>query len=331
MKNGNNLNVQEEVRIFIYWRMIKKWRKLIGIFVAACVLLTMIISLFLNNIYAAKAIIIPVASREMGGSGMAATLMQQVGGLPGISLPESVSETEIITLLKSITLREEIITRHNLLPVLFPEKWDKKTKTWRKNWSFILNPFFLAERLRAFISPADKSVPAHEDGVPTVWDGLRKLDKTVNVISNRKEKNITISVEAEDPVLAAQIVGYFLAALNEYMSGEAKRVAMINRKYLEEQLMQTADPYIQQKIYNMIAQQIETSMMAEVKENFSFKVLERPKAPDKKIRPKRSLMVLISLAVSLLLAGFFVAFMAYMESLKTNKNQINVGACSDEK
>jgi len=331
MKNENNLNGHDEVRVFVYWRIIKRWRRHIIVFVAACVLLTMIISFFLTNIYAAKAIIIPVAPREISGSGMAATLMQQVGGLPGISLPESASEAEIIALLKSITLREEIIKKYNLLPVLFPEKWDNKKKTWRKNWDFILNPFFLAERYRAFISPAEKNEPAREYGVPTVWDGLRKLDKTVNVISNRKEKNITISVEAEDPVLAAQIVGYFLAALNEYMSGEAKRVAMINRKYLEEQLMQTADPYIQQKIYNMIAQQIETSMMAEVKENFSFKVLERPKAPDKKIRPKRSLMVLISLVVSLLLAGFFVAFMAYMESLKTNKNQINVGACSDEK
>ncbi len=331
MNNENNLSGREEARIFVYWRMIKKWRRHIGIFVALCVLVTMIISLLMTNIYAAKAIIIPVTPREMSGSGMPATLMQQVGGLPGISLPESASETEIITLLKSITLREEIITRYHLLPVLFPEKWDNKKKTWRKNGNFILDPFFLAGRFQALINPADKRASSREDGVPTVWDGLRKLDKTVGVVSNRKEKNITISVEAEDPVLAAQVVGYFLAALNEYMSGEAKRVAVTNRKYLEEQLKQTADPYIQQKIYHMISQQIETSMMAEVKENFSFKVLERPKAPDRKIRPKRSFMVLISLAVSLLLAGFFVAFMAYLESLKTRNHQINGGVCSDEK
>lgn len=330
MNKENTTTGREDARIFVYWRLIKKWHRSIGIFVSACVLVTIIISLLMTNIYAAKAIIIPVSSREISGSGMAATLMQQVGGLSGISLPESVSETEIITLLKSTTLREEIITRYHLLPVLFPEKWDKKKKTWRKNWNSIFNPFFLAERFSTWISPAEKNEPAREYGVPTIWDGLRKLDKTVSIVSNRKEKNITISVEAEDPVLAAQIVGYFLAALNEYMSGEAKRVATINRKYLEEQLLQTADPYIQQKIYNMIAQQIETSMMAEVKENFSFKILERPKVPDKKIRPKRSVIVLISLAVSLLLAGFFISFMAYLESLKTKNIQINGGACSDE-
>jgi uncharacterized protein involved in exopolysaccharide biosynthesis len=313
MNIENTTTGLEDTKIFVYWRTIKKWRRHIGIFVALCVLATMTISLLMTDIYEAKAIIIPVASREMSGSGMAATLMQQVGGLPGISLPESVSETEIITLLKSTTLREEMITRYHLLPVLFPEKWDKKKKTWRENRNFSLNPFFPS------------------GSVPTVWDGLRKLDKTVKVVSNRKEKNITITVEAEDPVLVAQMVGYFLAALNEYMSGEAKRVAMINRKYLEEQLKQTADPYIQQKIYHMIAQQIETSMMAEVKENFSFKVLERPKAPDKNIRPKRNVMVLISLVVSLLLAGFFVSLMACLESLKTKNDQINSGVCSDEK
>lgn len=331
MKNEDTLYVQDEVNVFLYWRIIKKWRKPIGIFVAACVLSTIIITFFLTNTYEAKAIIIPVAPREISGSGMAATLMQQVGGLPGISLPESVSETEIITLLKSITLREEIISKYNLLPVLFPEKWDNKKKTWRKNWNFILNPFFLVDRFRVFIDPVEKSASPREDGVPTVWDSLRKLDKTVSVVSNRKENNISISVEAEDPVLAAQMVGYFLATLNEYMSGEAKRVAGINRKYLEEQLKQTADPYIQQKIYNMIAQQIETSMMAEVKENFSFKILERPKAPDKKIWPKRSLIILISLLFSILISGFFVGFMAYLESLKMKNDQINSGVCSDEK
>lgn len=331
MKNENTLNSKEEVRIFVYWRMIKRWRKHIIVFVSACVFFTIIVSLSITNIYSAKAKIIPVSAKGINGGGIAASLMQQVGGLPGISLPESASETEIITLLKSITLREEIINSYNLLPVLFPERWDNKTKTWRKNSASIFNPFFLFKRFRALFGSAEKKSPDHEYGVPTIWDGLRKLDKTVSIVSNRKENNITISVEAEDPVLAAQMVGYFLAALNEYMSDEAKRVAGINRKYLEEQLRQTADPYIQQKIYNMISQQIETSMMAEVKENFSFKVLERPKAPDKKIRPKRSLMVLISLVVSLLLAGFFVSFMAYLESLKTKKNQINGGACCDEK
>jgi len=247
--------------------------------------------------------------------------MQQVGGVPGISGLESASSAEIFTLLKSIGLRETIITKYNLLPVLFSDEWDKKAKIWRINAGFTLDPPILAKKLIRWIKPVDKKISPNDDGVPTLWDGLRELDETVAIISNTKEKTITISVDSEDPFMAAQIVGYFLSALNEQMSSEAKRVAMINRKYLEEQLLQTADPYIKQKIYNMIAQQIETSMMAEVKENFAFKILDRPKVPDKKIKPKRIFMVMSSLVFSLLLSIVIVCVMEYWEKVKTQKNE----------
>ena len=53
--------------------------------------------------------------------------------------------------------------------------------------------------------------------------------------------------------MAAKIVDFFLTTLTDYMSSEAKRVAVINRKYLEEQLGSTSDPFIRQKTYNLIA------------------------------------------------------------------------------
>jgi len=263
----------------------------------------------------------PVVPKEAGGGSIAASLMQQVGSMPGISIPESASAAEIATLLKSIGLRETIITKYHLLPVLFPDEWDKKAKTWRIHSGWTLKPSLWARKLQRLTQPVKVKNPADDQDAPTIWDGLRELDQTVAIINNTKEKTITISVQSPDPTAAAQIAGYFLLALNEYMSGEAKRVAMINRKYLEEQILQTADPYIQQKIYNMIAQQIETSMMAEVKENFAFKILDRPKVPDQKVKPKRSLMVLVSLVASFLLSLFFAVFLEYLEKVKLKNNQ----------
>jgi LPS O-antigen subunit length determinant protein (WzzB/FepE family) len=91
------------------------------------------------------------------------------------------------------------------------------------------------------------------------------------------------------------------------MSNEARRVADTNKKYLESQVDKTADPFIKTKIYALIAQQIETAMMAEVKENFAFKILDPPRVPDVKIKPKRTQMAIIAFVVSLFL-GIFVAF-----------------------
>ena len=91
------------------------------------------------------------------------------------------------------------------------------------------------------------------------------------------------------------------------MSGEAKRVADTNRKHLEEQVEKTSDPFIRAKIYTLIAQHIETSAMAGAKENFTFKVLDPPRVPDRRTSPKRAMMVLAALVVSLFI-GTFAAF-----------------------
>jgi uncharacterized protein involved in exopolysaccharide biosynthesis len=305
---------QDEISLVVYWRVIMKRQKMIGTFVIAAVILTIIISLCMKNIYGAKAIITPIAPKDSGGNSIAAGIMQQVGGLSTIGLPDLSSSAEIVTLLQSNILREKVISQYNLLPILFSDQWDENTKNWKKRAWY--NPLSLMSSLIRLIKPVNKKGIEKIEGVPDVWDGLRKLDDMVKINNNVKDKTITIVVEFDDPVLAANIAGYYLAELNDHMSSEAKRVALTNRKYLEQQLDQTADPFIKQKIYNLIAQQIETSMMAEVKENFAFKIIDPPKAPDRKLKPKRAQMMLISLLASLLIGIAIAFFLAYWEKMK---------------
>jgi uncharacterized protein involved in exopolysaccharide biosynthesis len=301
-----------EIDLLHYWNVLKKRRRFIGIFVAAAVFLMLVASLFMTNIFGANAIIVPVQKDSRAG-GLTASLFQQMGSLPGISLPETASQAEIVTLLKSDILREKIITQYNLLPVLFPDRWDEETKGWKKR-GFSLNPISWAVKLVRLIVPSD--MPQKETLEPELWDGLRALNQIARITSNVKDRTITISVQFKDPEMTAMIANYYLSALNDHMSSEAKRVALINRTYLEQQLAQTPDPFIKQKIYNMIAQQIETSMMAEVKENFAFKVLDPPRVPDRKIKPKRAQIVVISFLFSLMLGVFIALFRENLERRK---------------
>jgi len=99
-------------------------------------------------------------------------------------------------------------------------------------------------------------------------------------------------------------------------------VAATNRVYLEQQLATTLDPLIKQKTYNLIAEQIELAMMSEVKENFAFKVIDPPLAPDKKTKPKRLMMVVLSFVVALFI-GIFMAF--FLEFLEKQNIHIDAG------
>ncbi|MCX7769940.1 MAG: Wzz/FepE/Etk N-terminal domain-containing protein [Proteobacteria bacterium] len=200
----------------------------------------------------------------------------------GIITPQSPELSEVVALLKSKVLQERVIKKYNLIDVFF-EKDDLKDKT--------------------------------ED--EKVWEALRFFEDNLKVNYKQKDNLVQVSMQFKDPKMSADIVNFLIQELKEHMSEEMKRVAKTNKMYLESQLNKTMDPFIRAKIYNLIANQIEQSMLAEAKENFSFKVIDPPKPPDKKVKPKRALMGLISLLASLIIGIFYAFVKEYFENLKS--------------
>jgi uncharacterized protein involved in exopolysaccharide biosynthesis len=305
---------EDEIDLVEVARVIWREKRLIIGVVVFFTLATAVLSLFMTNIYTAKAVLKPVSQKD--GAGRLSSLASQFGGLAnlaGIAMPGAASSTEIVNLLKSNILKKKIIEQYNLLPVLFPKKWDEEKKRWKRDQGgFSLNPLAFMAKL----SPAGPSIPGKDPNIPDVWDGIRMLDKIVTINYNLKEDIVTITVNFRDPVMAAQIAHYYLTALNDHMSEEAKRISAVNKAYLEQQLQETQDSLVRQKIYNLIAEKIETMMMAEVKENFAYKILDPPMAPDKKSKPKRTLMVFVAFLVSAFLAVFVVLCRERFKNLK---------------
>jgi uncharacterized protein involved in exopolysaccharide biosynthesis len=259
----------DEINLLDYVRVILKHKRLILWITVIAVVLTAIISLIMTPIYEAKAVILPIASQGVGTSAASAIALQ-FGGF--------VQEPEVVGLLKSNGLKERVLKRYNLLPVLFEEK-----------------------------SLKDKT----ED--EKIWMGLRYLERALRINFNQKEGTVSISMAFKDPKIAADIVNYILKELNDYMSSEIRRVAETNRRYLESQIDKTADPFIRTNLYSLIARQIEISAIVEAKENFAFKVIDPPKAPDKRSKPKRKLMVVVSFVVSLFFGIFLAFFKEYID------------------
>jgi uncharacterized protein involved in exopolysaccharide biosynthesis len=202
----------------------------------------------------------------------------------GLASPTSANATEIFNVLNSDILKDRIVKKYNLLPVFFTSDALKGQTENQKSWA-----------------------------------GIRTLNYILKVDFISRDNMIIISSEYKDPKIAADIIKYTLGELTELMSGEAKRVADTNKKYLESQIDKTLDPFIRTKIYSMVAQQIETSMMAEVKENFAFKIIDPPRVPDSASKPKKLQIVIISFVVSLFL-GVFIAFLKeYIDKFRMKK------------
>lgn len=300
----NEFNMLDCMRIV--WRR----KKTVAAFLILGTLATAIVSLMTPDTYRANAVITPVSSQDgLGGSGLS-TLAQQFGAIPGLSIPDSGSSAEIVSLLNSNILREKVLARDGFIRMLFPERWDAEKKEWKsaEKKAPLLNPMSLARSFfQAHESAASNAPGGAGSAGPTVWDGIRRLKERVDVTQSARDSTITISADAPTPEAAAGTVDYLLDTLNRHMSGEAQRVARINRKYLEGQLYAAADPIIRQKIYNLIARQIEVDMMSEVKENFAFKVIDPPMVPDQRVSPRRIRMIEAGFGLSFL-AGVLAVF-----------------------
>jgi uncharacterized protein involved in exopolysaccharide biosynthesis len=327
LKNIDQTTIEDdEINLLDLWRVVWGHRKMISRIVLITVVATAVVSLIMTNIYQSKAIIAPVTPKSSTTG--ASSLAQQLGplaGMAGVSLASPGSTVvplpELVSLLKSNIVRGKMIQKYNLLPILFEDRWDAEKKDWKRG-GLILNPLVWIRKAVGALLPADPHAPKKkDDDVPDIQDGLRKLEEIVTVKENIKENTIGITVDYPDPELSAIMANYLLETLNDHLTGEAKRVAKINKDYLEDQLAKNSDLFIRQKIYNLIADQVEMMTMTEVKENFAFKVLDPPMVPDQKSKPKRTLMVILSLFVSLFV-GVFLAF--FKEYLEKNNIQLEV-------
>ncbi len=304
---------EDEIDLYELWLTLKRYKRFIWGFTLGLTFLVALCSLFMTNLYRSKAVILPV-EQQAGAS----SLLSQFGGLAqiaGIALPTSSGSAEIIALLKSDILKEELIKEYHLLPVILYERWDSEKKTWKRlpAWYRLVRDF--KQKIFAIFQPQNSSEISTND-IPTVSDGIEALAKMLNVSEDKKLGTITVSIDYPNPEMAAKLVNYLLKTLREHMTREAIRIAEKNKQTLEQELRKTSDPTIQQKLYALIAQQVETITMARVNENFAFKVVDPPRIPEKKYKPKRGLMVAVAFVSGLFLSIFLAFFREYLRNLR---------------
>jgi tyrosine-protein kinase Etk/Wzc len=77
----------------------------------------------------------------------------------------------------------------------------------------------------------------------------------------------------------------------------------------------------QEKVFEFLTQQYEIAKIDEAKEDVTFQVIDPAIPPEKRIKPKRKLNVMLAGIVSLFVGVFLVFFLEYMENLKQRERE----------
>ena len=115
-----------------------------------------------------------------------------------------------------------------------------------------------------------------------MWQAYRFFEKKVRQVAVRGDDGlIVLSITWSDPETAARWANELIQQANEKIRAEAILEAKKSIAYLEEQLAATSALELQQGIYRLIENNLNKIMLANVRDEFAFKVLDAAAAPDR--------------------------------------------------
>jgi uncharacterized protein involved in exopolysaccharide biosynthesis len=244
---------------------------------------TMLYLLTVPNQYKASAVLTPVSgdNKMQASIGALASVGLSVGG------PTKVEE--LIGLFRSKDLTVRVFRKYNLLPLVIPNAVDKATGKRIPKWH---------ERL--FRLGGEKEI--QDD-----WDFIRVSEGQLSVGGNVKAGTLTISFESPSPRLSADIVRYYLEEAKSRLQEEAFDRATKNKKFIEGNVASTVDALSRDRLYTLYGQEVEREMLARNREQFGFRIIDAPRAPDLKSRPRRAITSAGVFTITfLLLCTFFL-------------------------
>ena len=263
-------------------------------------LLSVFYALSLPNIYKSEVLLTTVGTASVGGSGLGG--LSGLAGLAGVSLGAKGVDDKTLGLatLKSRLFLTEFITRRDiLLPLMALESWDDgkakindkvydlEKRTWR-----VKKPG-LQDAYRVFASKLSSSIDPNS--------GL-----------------IKVAISSKSPVLAQQWITWLVEDLNNSMRDREINEAKRSVFFLEKKLEDTVSVDMRTMYFRLIQKQTETIMLANVKEDYLFRVVDPAIIPEIKSSPNRAVICILGTLFGGFISVLFVLLTYFLQPKKDN-------------
>jgi tyrosine-protein kinase Etk/Wzc len=277
---------EDEINLLDLLIVLAKHKAMILKVTLGAAILAVIVTLLMPNVYTGTVRLLPPQKNESSAS----AFLGQLGGLAGVaggSLGIKNQADLYIAMLESRTLMEKIVKRFDLQQVY-------KTKT--------------------------------------LTDTLKVLQGQSSFSNDRKSGMITVEVSDHDPKRAADMTNAFVEELAQLMQNFALTDASQKRVFFEQQMKQAKDKLTdaevrldktpntslqymdavrnvkyQEAVWEILAKQFEMAKLDEAKDFPLIQVLDKAIPPERKSKPKRSVIV-ITATLAAFLVSIFWAF-----------------------
>ena len=297
-----NNNYDDEIDLRELFHVLWDKRFYIGAITSIFSLISIIYALMLPNIYQSQAVMMPMEANQ----GMSGMLGQYSGmaSLAGISLPSEAGSKaqEAIARIESFEFFSNSFLPHikleNLMAV---KKWNQASNT-------------LTYDASAFNSESRqwlRKVKPPTSTIPSLQKAYKQYQAIMSVNEDKKTSFVTLSVEHKSPVIAQQWVEIMMDQIDQVMRDQDRQTALQSIAYLNSLAPTVNYEEISKTLASLQQEQMKRLMMVEANENYIFKVLDSPIVPEMKVKPKRSLIVILGTILGIMLSVLGVLVLHY--------------------
>ena len=178
------------------------------------------------------------------------------------------------------------IKHRNILPILFPERWDADKKTWRQ-------PSGLSGFLNMLARPITDSPPL--DGpdaysIAAAYKADLAASRVVGTSTTSEQTGMMqLTYTARTPEQAEAVLNFVVMDANEILREQAAQRASTQAEYLKEKLATISIQDYRDTLEKLLAQQEQTLMLTNSRLPFAAEPVSIESVPPKRV-PKRILL-----------------------------------------
>ncbi len=301
MNNENNFD--ENIDLKEAFQILVKNKFFLLKFTSSLVLVSLVLAIFLPNVYKSTALLAPV-QEDVGGM---PNLSQYSGlaNLAGISLPDEISDKslEAIERIKSYEFFSTYflgnISIENLMAV---KRWDLKSN------SLIYKTSDFDPNTNKWI----RDVEPPKTVIPSAQEAYEEYLDILSISQDTETGFVSISIEHFSPHIAKEWLDKIIFYIDESMRLEDKQKATRSIDFLNNRMLDTNYAEIKEALSELLQSQTQILMLTEINDDYIFKAIDSPISPEEESRPNRILIILIGAFFGLFLSSFFVMAKYYI-------------------
>jgi len=269
--------------------------------------------LTLPNQYKSQAILIPTETTgKMGGLSGA---LGSVSSLAGISLGGGGEKKSVVAL---------ELMKSRAFFVAFMQKYQLKTALMAANgWDPASNELTFDADIydvgrQQWVRPAIGLRKAE----PSDQECFEAFMRMFGISQDKLTGVVTVSIEFVSPELAQRWLRLYIDEVNVQMKQRDISEANESIQFIEDRIAQTNLTEVRNVLFAMLEEHQKTLVVANVKPDYVFKLIDPPSLPDIKSGPMRSIIVLMALVGALFIFIVFVLALVLLQNrlqLKSEK------------